>query len=60
MATLKASKLALADVYRLLKFEERFDDRAFQDVLSLEFVTESEQQQLKQIQTNFRPYTNSV
>lgn len=56
MPTLRASNLTLEEVSHLLKFEERIEDIAFSDCLSLETLTEGEQQELIQIRSDFRPY----
>lgn len=56
MPTLRASNLTLEDVHHLLKFEEQIEDVSFSDILSLEPLTEVEQQELVQIRNDFRPY----
>jgi hypothetical protein len=56
MTSIKASKLTLGDVHRLLGFEERLNDGSFVDVLCLESLTIEEQQDLQRIQDDFRPY----
>lgn len=56
MPTLRASNLTLKDVHHLLKFEEQIEDISFLDCLSLEDLTEVEQQELIQIRNDFRPY----
>lgn len=55
MTTLRANKLALEEVEYLLKLEERFDD-SFQSLLTLQAVSEIEQQELIKIREEFRPH----
>ncbi len=53
--TLDARNLSLKDVWQLFKFEEQFNN-SFTSLLSLESLTEFEQQELLQIQNIFRSY----
>jgi len=53
--TLDARNLSLKDVWQLFKFEEQFNN-SFASLLSLESLTEFEQQELLQIQNIFRSY----
>lgn len=55
MTTLIAKKLTLKQVHQLLHFEELLDG-SFTAVLSLEPLTEFEQQELVQIRHDFRAY----
>ena len=55
---LEASQLSLNDVRRLLKLEEREGD-AFTDFLSLEPLSELEQQEILKIRTDFRRYLSA-
>ncbi len=55
MTTIQARNLTLDDVARLLKFEARYDG-SFAPLLTLEPVSEAEQQELVQIRNDFRPY----
>ncbi|WP_414621262.1 restriction endonuclease subunit R [Calothrix sp. CCY 0018] len=55
MTLLNARNLSLEDVQRLLGFEEDYND-SFSSLLSLETLTESEQQELLQIRDDFRSY----
>jgi hypothetical protein len=55
MTTLNAKNLTLNDVYRLLGFQEQYDG-LFTPLLSLEPITEFEQQELLQIRNDFRYY----
>ncbi len=55
MTLLNARNLSLEDVQRLLGFEEDYND-SFASLLSLEPLTESEQQELLQIRDDFRSY----
>ena len=55
MTTLIAKKLTLKQVHELLHFEEHFDG-SFTPWLSLEPLTEFEQQELVQIRNDFRSY----
>lgn len=55
MTTLIAQKLTLKQVHELLHFEEQFDS-SFTPWLSLEPLTEFEQQELVQIRNDFRSY----
>jgi hypothetical protein len=52
---LDASNLSLEDVYRLLKLERRLNN-SIASLLTLEPLTESEQQELQQIRDNFDSY----
>ena len=56
MTNLKASQLSMEDVERNLKYVETFDEISFDDLWSLEPVTEHEKQELERIRTDFRPY----
>ena len=58
MTTLPARNPTLQDVENFLKFQER-DDGSFTALLSLEPLTEAEQQQLGQIRDDFRNYLKS-
>ena len=53
--TLDARNLSLKQVRQLFKFEEQLNN-SFTSLLSLEFITEFEQQELLQIQNIFRDY----
>jgi hypothetical protein len=53
--TLDARNLSLKQVRQLFKFEEQLNN-SFTSLLSLEFLTEFEQQELLQIQNIFRDY----
>ena len=53
--TVEPSTLSLNDVHRLLKFQEKFDG-SFTDYLTLEPLTEFEQQDLSRIRNDFRHY----
>lgn len=53
--TLDTRNLSLADVYRLLKLERRLNN-SFTSLLSLETLTEVEQQELEEIRNNFDNY----
>ncbi|WP_414527602.1 restriction endonuclease subunit R [Nodularia chucula] len=53
--TLDARNLSLQDVQRCLKFEEQFND-SITSLLSLESLTEFEQQELLKIRNLFRSY----
>lgn len=55
MTTLIAKKLTLKQVHQLLHFEELLDG-SFTSLLSLEPLTEFEQQELVQIRNDFRAY----
>ncbi|NET35629.1 MAG: restriction endonuclease subunit R [Cyanothece sp. SIO1E1] len=55
MTILKASKLTLAEVERLLNLQAQYDG-SFADNLLLERLTEAEQQELTQIRDDFWPY----
>jgi hypothetical protein len=55
MTTLQAKNLTLKQVHKLLHFEEQFDG-SFTPLLSLEPLTEFEQQELAQIRNDFRAY----
>jgi hypothetical protein len=56
MPTLRASNLTLEEVSHLLNFEEQLEETSFSDCLSLENLTEVEQQEVIQIRNDFRPY----
>lgn len=53
--TVEPSALSLNDVHRLLKLQEKFDG-SFTDYLSLEPLTEFEQEDLSRIRNDFRRY----
>lgn len=53
--TLDASTISLEDVYKLFKYEEQIND-SITSLLSLEPITEFEQQELLQIRNLFRSY----
>ncbi len=53
--TLDSRNLTLEDVYRVLKLERRFNN-SFTSLLSLEPLTEVEQQELEEIRNNFDNY----
>jgi hypothetical protein len=55
MTTLNARNLSLDDVQRLFGFQEQYAD-SFTPLLSLEPLTELEQQELVQIRNDFRRY----
>ncbi len=56
MATLNAKNLTLNDVHHLLKLQEQLNNDSFTAWLSLEPVTEFEQQEIVQIRNDFRHY----
>ncbi len=56
MITLRARNLSFNDVSRLLNLEEKLDEVSFADLLTLEPITDSEQQEITQICNDFRPY----
>jgi len=56
MATLNAKNLTLNDVHHLLKLQEQLNNDSFTTCLSLEPLTEFEQQEIVQIQNDFRHY----
>ena len=58
MATLQAKNLTLEDVQHLFGFQELFDG-SFTHLLSLQPLTEFEQQELTQIRDDFRHYITS-
>jgi hypothetical protein len=58
MTTLNAKNLTLGEVNRLLSFQEQYDG-SFTTLLSLEPLTEFEQQELTQIRNDFRYYLSS-
>ena len=58
MTTLNAKNLTLSEVHRLLKLDERFSNLSF-ELLSLEPLTEEEQQEITQIRKDFRYYLNA-
>jgi len=58
MTLLNARNLSLEDVQRLLGFQENYND-SFASLLSLESLTELEQQELLQIRDDFRRYLTS-
>lgn len=55
MTTLNASNLTLDDVHRLFGFQEQYNG-SFTPLLSLEPITELEQQELIRIWHDFKPY----
>ncbi|MEG3923458.1 restriction endonuclease subunit R [Microcoleus sp. D3_18a_C4] len=55
---LEASQLSLNDVRRLLKLQE-LEGEGFSDFFSLELLTESEQQELLKLRTDFRRYLSA-
>jgi hypothetical protein len=55
MTTLKEKKLSLGDVHRLLGFQRQYNS-SFTSLLSLESLTEFEQQEVLQIQDDFDNY----
>ncbi|UBF28624.1 restriction endonuclease subunit R [Kovacikia minuta CCNUW1] len=59
MVTLNAKNLTLEQVHQLLKLEEDSDDLSFTELLALEPLTEFEQQEISQIQNDFRYYLNA-
>lgn len=56
MATLNAKNLTLNDVHHLLKLQEQLNNDSFTTCLSLEPVTEFDQQEIVQIRNDFRHY----
>lgn len=56
--TVEARNLSLNDVHRLLKLEEQ-EGGAFTEFLSLEPLTEVEQQELTKIRNDFKRYLNA-
>ncbi len=56
MATFNAKNLTLNDVHHLLKLQEQLNNDSFTTWLSLEPVTEEEQQEIAQIRNDFRHY----
>ncbi|BAY42631.1 hypothetical protein SAMD00079811_02090 [Scytonema sp. HK-05] len=59
MRILNARNLSLEDVQRLLGFQEHYSD-SFIPLLSLEPITEEEQQELVQIRDDFRRYLTAA
>jgi hypothetical protein len=55
MTTLKARNLSLRDVHRLLGIQPLYNG-SFTPLLTLEPITETEQQELDRIQDEFRNY----
>ncbi|RCJ20739.1 restriction endonuclease subunit R [Nostoc minutum NIES-26] len=55
MTILNVRNLSLDDVQRLFGFQEQYDD-SFSNLLSLEPISEIEQQELQQIRDDFRRY----
>lgn len=55
MTTLNARNLSLDDIHRFLRFQEQYNG-SFIPLLSLETLTEFEQQELVQIRNDFRHY----
>ncbi len=58
MTTLNANNLTLSEIHQLLKLDERFSNLSF-ELLSLEPLTEQEQQEITQIRKDFRYYLNA-
>ncbi|MGK7924907.1 MAG: restriction endonuclease subunit R [Spirulina sp.] len=58
MTALQARKLTLSDVRRLFGFQDLYDG-SFESLLSLNPVTENEQQELRKIRNNFLPYLDT-
>ena len=58
MATFNAKNLTLNDVHYLLKLQEQLNNDSFTTCLSLEPVTEEEQQEIAQIRNDFRHYVS--
>lgn len=58
MTTLNAKNITLGEVNRLLGFQEQYDG-SFTSLLSLEPLTEFEQQELAQIRNDFRYYLSA-
>ncbi len=58
MTTLNAKNLTLSEIHPLLKLDERFSNLSF-ELLSLEPLTEEEQQEITQIRKDFRYYLNA-
>ena len=59
MTDLNAKNLTLNQVYHLLKLEEQFSKHSFTRLLSLEPLTEFEEQEIAQIRNDFRWYLNA-
>jgi len=55
MTILNARNLSLEDISRLFGFQKQYND-SFSNLLSIELLTDIEQQELKQIQNNFDRY----
>ena len=55
MTTYQASQLTLKEVHHLFNFQEQYDG-SFSALLSLEPISEVEQQELLNIRKDFRPY----
>jgi hypothetical protein len=55
MTLLQAKNLSLADIHRLFDFQRQYNN-SFTPILSLEPLTESEQQELIQIRNDFDNY----
>lgn len=58
MTRLKAHKISISEVHRFLNLQEQFSDLSFSKLLSLEPLTEFEEQELQQIRANFLRYLN--
>jgi len=56
MTTIKAKDITINEVHKLLKFQELTNINSFTTWLSLEPLTELEQQELGQIRQDFRAY----
>ncbi len=55
MTTLKEKKLSLGDVHRLLGFQRQYNS-SFTSLLSLEPLSDFEQQEIQQIRDDFDNY----
>ncbi|GBE91041.1 restriction endonuclease subunit R [Nostoc cycadae] len=58
MTLLNARNLSLEEVHRLFGFQKQYND-SFSNLLSLESLSQEEQQELKQIQNDFDRYLNT-
>ncbi|MBE9206714.1 restriction endonuclease subunit R [Nostoc sp. LEGE 06077] len=58
MTLLNARNLSLEEVHRLFGFQKQYND-SFSNLLSLEPLSQEEQQELKQIQNDFDRYLNT-
>lgn len=59
MKTLNAKNLTLNEVHQLLKLDEQVSNLSFEALLSLEPLTEFEQQEIVQIRKDFRYYLDA-